>query len=122
MSTINFMMDTMTAEKKHTRRNHSPALKAQMLAECEAPGASVAKVAMVHGINANIVHGWRKAARERAALPVALPAFVPLPIEAAPPVDKRIEVQVRRSAVTMTLTWPLSASAEMSTWMRELLR
>lgn len=122
MSTINFMMDTMTTEKKRTRRNHSPALKVQMLTECEAPGASVAKVAMAHGINANIVHGWRKAAREREAQPVATPAFLPLPIEAAPPVDRRIEVEVRRGALTMMIAWPLSASAEMAAWMRELLR
>ena len=55
-------MDTMATDKKRIRRNHSLALKAQILAECAAPGASVAKVAMAHGINANIVHGWRKLA------------------------------------------------------------
>jgi hypothetical protein len=65
VSTINFMMDTMTTAKKQTRRNHSPALKAQMLAECEAHGSSVDKVAMAHGINAIIVHGWRKARGNR---------------------------------------------------------
>jgi hypothetical protein len=32
-------------------------LKAQILAECDQEGASVAKVAMAHGINVNIVHG-----------------------------------------------------------------
>lgn len=117
------MMDTMDTEKKRTRRNHSAALKAQILAECVAPGASVAKVAMAHGINANIVHGWRRAAREQAAQPVIAPqAFVPLAIEPAPTVERRIEVQVRRGAVSMTIAWPVSASAEMTAWMRELLR
>ena len=43
------------------RRRYSAELKAQVLAECEAPGASVAKVAMSHGINANVVHRWRQA-------------------------------------------------------------
>lgn len=89
----------MTTDKKRTRRNNSPALKAAILTECEAAGASVAKVAMAHGINANIVHGWRKAARERTAQPVAAPSFVPLTIEAAPAADRRIEVQARRGAV-----------------------
>ena len=123
MSTINFMMDTMTTDKKRTRRNHSQALKAQILTECDVVGASVAKVAMAHGINANIVHGWRRAVRERAAAqPVATPGFMPLTIEAAPAEDRRIEVQVRRGAVSMTIAWPLSAIAEMTVWMRELLR
>ena len=117
------MMDTMDTDKKRTRRNHSAALKAQILAECVAPGASVAKVAMVHGINANIVHGWRKAARERTAPPVvAPPTFVPLAIEAESTQDRRIDVHVRRGAVSMTIAWPLSATAQMTVWMRELLR
>ena len=42
--------------------------KAQVLAECEVPGASVAKVAMSHGINTNVVHGWRKLARQARAV------------------------------------------------------
>ncbi|MBK7616772.1 MAG: IS66 family insertion sequence element accessory protein TnpB [Burkholderiales bacterium] len=82
----------------------------------------MARVAMAHGINANIVHGWRKAARERSGQAVTMPGFVPLAIEAAPAADRHIEVEVRRGAVSMTITWPLSASAEMTTWMRELLR
>ena len=38
-------------------------MMAQILAECELSGVSVAKVALAHGISANIVHGWRKLAR-----------------------------------------------------------
>jgi transposase len=53
----------MEAQDSRKRRRYSCELKAQILAECEAPGASVAKVALGHGINANIVHGWRKLAR-----------------------------------------------------------
>jgi len=43
----------MEAEQSRKRRRYSRELKAQILAECEAPGASVAKVATSHGINAN---------------------------------------------------------------------
>jgi len=112
----------MTTDKKLNRRNHSAALKAQVLAECEAPGASVAKVAMSHGINANIVHGWRKLAREHAVSPAATTAFVALAIESTSLPERRIDVELRRGAVSMTMSWPLSASAEMTAWMRELLR
>jgi transposase len=48
----------MEAKKSHKRRRYSPELKDQILAECDAPGASVAKVAMSLSINANILHGW----------------------------------------------------------------
>jgi transposase len=50
----------MASEQTARRRRYSNEMKAQVLAECDAPGASVAKVAMSHGINANVVHGWRK--------------------------------------------------------------
>ena len=123
------MLDTMTTEnKKRIRRNHTAALKAQILAECAAPGASVAKVAMAHGINANIVHGWRKLAREQGVSPVvtattATTTFVPLTFETPmPPAPPRIDVEVRRGPVVMSIAWPLSATAEMASWMRELLR
>lgn len=117
------MMDTMTTDKKRQiRRKHSPALKAQILAECEAPGASVAKVAMAHGINANIVHGWRKLARENSVRSAVATAFVPLAIEPASQPDRRIDIELHRGALLLTVSWPLSASAEMTAWMRELLR
>src|SRR4051812_22962853 len=50
----------MTSEQTARRGRYSNEMKVQVLAECEVPGASVAKVAMSHGINANVVHGWRR--------------------------------------------------------------
>ena len=46
--------------KAATRRRHGDELKAKVLAECEEPGASVAAVAQSHGLNANLVHKWRR--------------------------------------------------------------
>ena len=114
----------MAGNQTATRRRYSKEMKAQVIAECELPGASVAKVAMSHGINANVVHGWRKLAR--GANEVAHPReFVPVAFEAAVAphsCERDIEVEVRRGAVTMKITWPLSAAAEFGAWMRELLR
>jgi transposase len=113
----------MTSEKARTRRRYGAQFKAQVLAECEAPGASVARVAMSHGINDNVVHRWRQLAREAgvAAAPVA-PTFVPLvlPTPAEPRADIRIEL--RRGATSIAVTWPIAAAAEFGIWMRELLR
>jgi transposase-like protein len=52
----------MKDSKKIIRRRHSAELKAQVLSECARPGASVAGVALTHGINANVVHKWRRLA------------------------------------------------------------
>ncbi len=115
----------MTSDKK-TRRRYSEAQKAQVLAECEEPGASVAKVAMAHGINANIVHRWRQLSRgEGLAGPAEASGFVALSL-AAPavptPVAADVRVELRRGPVAITVTWPVSGAAELAAWTRELLR
>ena len=45
------------------RRRYSLAEKQRIIEETRAPGASVADVARTHGINANIVFGWRRLAQ-----------------------------------------------------------
>jgi len=114
----------MATENSRKRRRYGAELKAQILAECAAPGASVAKVAMAHGINANIVHGWRKQAREAGAVAV-VERFVPMAVAPVVPReadDRSIEVELRRGGITVKVSWPMSASMDLSVWMRELLR
>ena len=110
----------MKESKRVTRRRHGAELKAQILSECAQPGASVASIAMSHGINANVVHKWRRLASPGSA-PVAsfIPVALPAP-SAAPQEDIRVEI--RRGATTMTITWPSAAAGECAAWMRELLR
>ena len=128
----------MTAERVVLRRRHSAQLKALVLQQCAAPGASVAKVAMSHGVNANIVHGWRKLARERDGAAVSpprppsslvktaasMPQFLPMSMArtSAPPTPIDIQIELRRGAAAMKITWPITAAAECAAWMRELLR
>lgn len=109
------------------RRRYDDELKAQVLAECEVPGASVAQVAMARGINANVVHRWRQLAREagqetaaakREFVPVAL-APVAAPGNGA---GRDIEIELRRGAIAMKVLWPVSAAADFAAWARELLR
>lgn len=114
------------------RRRHAKALKAQVLAECSEPDASVAAVALAHGLNANLVHKWRRGAglspqsAPRAA-PVAesgacvfVPLQLPQPTTTTATPDIRIEL--RRGATSMTVSWPAEAAVECAAWMRELLR
>ena len=113
------------ASERVSRRRHSAQLIAQVLAECAAPGASVAKVAMSHELNANVVHRWRRqagrAGRANAPALVKVRDFVPVSLaSASAPADIRIEL--RRGATTMAITWPGTAAAECAAWMRELLR
>ena len=44
--------------KSLIRRTHSLEFKTQVLAACRQPGASIAAVALAHGLNSNVVHKW----------------------------------------------------------------
>jgi transposase len=113
----------MKDAKKMTRRRHSAELKAQVLAECAQPGASVARVALAHGINANVVHKWRRLAEGRIVAKRALPEFVPIPMREPVPAPRAdIRIELRHGATSMAVTWPVSAAVDCAAWMRELLK
>ncbi|MFT7773712.1 IS66-like element accessory protein TnpA [Roseateles sp.] len=115
----------MTSDKK-TRRRYSELKKAQVLAECSEPGASVAKVAMAHGINANVVHRWRQLSHGQATTGLAntsefIALTLPAPTESSA-VAPDVRVELRRGPLSITVTWPVSAATELAAWTRELLR
>ena len=113
----------MEQEKLSSRRNYSVQFRALVLEQCAAPGTSVARVALSHGMNANIVHRWRREARDSAASVSArefVPVSVSAPVLAQDCADIRIEL--RRGATTMAITWPSAAAGQCVAWMRELLR
>jgi transposase len=118
-------MDIMNGDKTAKRRRYGAQLQAQILAECEAPGASVARVAMSHGINANIVHSWRRRARAGTVSADVVPAeFVGVAVAQVPEsaVPETIQIQLRRGATMMTVSWPVAAAQQLTAWTRELLR
>nr|WP_241229140.1 transposase [Pseudomonas syringae] len=41
-----------------TRRSYSKSFKDQVIQECAQPGASIASIALSHGLNFNLVHKW----------------------------------------------------------------
>ena len=81
---------------------------------------------MSHGINTNVVHGWRKSARQAGAVTIS-PQREFVPIQLEPPAahrepDRDIEVELHRGNLTMKITWPTAATADFAAWTRELLR
>lgn len=117
-------MDTMEHSKRAGRRRHDDELKAKVLSECEAPGTSIAHVALAHGLNANLVHKWRRQAcgRHSVATP-EVTTFIPVTMtHAAPPMPDDIRIELRRGALAVNVTWPLAASAQCARWLRELLK
>jgi transposase len=117
----------MAQARGRARRRHSTELKAQGLAECAVAGASVAAVALSHGLNANLVHRWRRLAEGREVGPglAVSQAFVALPLtpsDSAPFAPGEIRIELRRAGVSIGVAWPVSAASQCAAWLRELLR
>ena len=118
----------MASGKREARRVHSAQLKAAVLERCAEPGASVAAIALEHGLNANLVHRWRRIAegRERGRREVAVSKqFVPVPIVSQPSAsatEASIRIEIRRAGVAATVQWPIAHAAQCAAWLRELMR
>ncbi|MBP8018678.1 MAG: transposase [Hylemonella sp.] len=123
------IMHTMASEtrtKVPKRRFYSPELKLQVIRECAQPGASIAAVALMHAINANIVHRWLRE-HSQGTLAIRPQAFIPVALDTAcgpstpqPSADIRIEVQ--RANTTIVVHWPLAGGAACAQWLRECLQ
>src|SRR6218665_1350746 len=107
------------AKKKMSQRNGAE-FKQQILSGCAEPGASLARIALSHGMNANVVGKWRRQAG--GALPgTGAPSSVPVPLPpAAHPPAPDIQIELRRGATSVSVTWPLAAAEQCAVWMREL--
>ena len=125
---------TMASETRTTqvpkRRFYSLELKLQVVQTCAQPGASIAAVALQHGINANIVHRWIRehsqgmlATQPQAFVPVTLSAelepVAPQPVGVATPA---IRMELRRGTSSVTVMWPSELAGDCGAWLREWLR
>lgn len=107
------------------RRRPGLELKQIVLAECAEPGAFVASVALKYGLNANLVHKWRRLAQRGDAAAAAgahPPQFIPIAVPQPAPLQQDIRVELRRGPTTISVTRPVTAAVECANWMRELLR
>lgn len=124
------IMHTMASDARTTRapkrRFYSPELKLQVVGACAHPGASIAGVAMQHGVNANIVHRWLRE-HSQGTLVNRPQTFVPVTLSEArqaataqPTGDIRVEV--KRANTTVVVHWPLAGGAACAQWLRECLQ
>lgn len=135
-------MNQISTVERPRRREYSAEFKTSVLEQSRRPGASLAGVALAHGINPNMVHRWIREERQRrelaelqrgaaAFLPVQLPQVPvtqpsPLP-RVVPPVDpsdvgQDIRIEIERAGAKVTVTWPLQSARNCGIWLREWLR
>jgi transposase len=92
------------------RRHHTLEFKQQLVAESSQTGASVAGVALAHGINANQLHKWRRKLLQPNPIPLQgstlLPVTVaPTPMPTAVPAMENypgaIDIELPRARLTI---------------------
>jgi transposase len=129
------IMHTMASDARTTqvpkRRFYSPELKLQVVQTCRQPGASIAGVALQHGINTNIVHRWIRE-HSLGTLVIEPQAFVPVTLSTEPePIASKpvvvaatpeIRMELRRGTSAVTVMWPSELAGDCGAWLREWLR
>ncbi|WP_428776638.1 IS66-like element accessory protein TnpA [Vibrio sp.] len=101
------------------RRRHSKDFKARILEACEQPGASVAGVALANGLNANLVHKWRRLAKVSSSSLSAPTDFIPVPMATSGnmPTDcAHVVLEVDH----IKIQWPLVHIDRAIAWLRLL--
>ncbi|MCS9871954.1 transposase, partial [Pseudomonas aeruginosa] len=109
------------------RRSYPKSFKAQIVEECTQPGASVAGVALSHGLNANLVHKWIR--RQQAQLPAVPSSFIPIPLvpslpatSSAAAADMAIQIAIPHRAGKLSVQWPGNDPEGCARFLRELLK
>ena len=122
---------------RRTHRTYTRQFKADLVAACQQPGASIAAIAGGHRMNANVLHRWLKeherggchqlvagSSSGSAVSASPAPAFIALKLPTAmqEPTACDIKVELRKGAVSMIVTWPISAAGDLAQWTRAILK
>ena len=106
------------------RRQYTPEFKAQLMAESQIPGASVARIALDNDLNANLLRRWITESKQADQQPS--PAFVPinLPAAVAPAVKNSncIRIEIPRPSGPIVVEWPAEQAQQCALFMRTLLQ
>ena len=121
------MTSSSTEREVRRRRRYTPSFKAKIVAACLQGDASIAQVALQHGLNTNLVQTWIRKAKRQNQLP-AVPDFVPLPVPPAAAdlptstsTSSEICIELPSSLGTITVRWPVSEAAQCTRWLKGLL-
>ena len=113
------------------RKRYTKAFKHNVITACAQPGASAARIALEHGLNANMLRKWIRLAQSKSTHKapgfVALPINANAPVQPAPPVKRaadteaiRVEIPYRQQSIS--ISWPVSQTDRCLALLRELLQ
>jgi transposase-like protein len=120
-------MNELSVTKPYQRRRRfSREFKAEIVAKCLEPGASVSRISLDNGLNANMVRRWMSEAQRADKTPGFVPVKLPAATSASsnPSVsDKRstIRIEVPRPGGAVVVEWPAEQAHQCTALLRDLL-
>ncbi|WP_417503112.1 IS66-like element accessory protein TnpA [Marinobacter sp.] len=123
------MNEVSVTKPYQRRRRFSREFKAQIVAQCQEPGASVSRISLDNGLNANMVRRWISESRRGPKTP-ATPGFVPVNLPSATSTpshqsvsDKRstIRIEIPRTGGAVVVEWPAEQAHQCAALLRDLL-
>lgn len=121
------MTPPSVSKAPNKRRRFTAEFKARIVADCLQPNASVARIALEHHLNANLLHKWIRAARQQDVTPTP-PAFLPIALPTLPPqpqtsrAGESIRIEIPRASGSIVVNWPLADGDRCLRWLQDLLR
>ena len=129
-------MNLIKAPMRRSRRRYTEEFKKQAIEACLQPGVSMASIALANGLNANQLRRWVTERQEEVGGSVTLPdqhplemaepsspGLVPITVAIPEPVPSgEIKIEIHRSQMLISVSWPVAQSASCADWLRELLR
>ncbi|MDV8156629.1 transposase [Acinetobacter bereziniae] len=120
------------------RRTFTTEFKQHLIGLCQQPDTSVAKVAMQHQINANLLHKWISQSKSRSPVPEQishqqtdfLPIVLNLPCESQEPETSsainhsvaHISIPLRHSDQMIEIDWPVQSAMELLPLIQSLIK
>lgn len=107
------------------RRKYTPEFKAKLVLASQQPNVSIAGIAQQYGINANLIHKWRHAAKQtNTGHSSPAPAFVPVQSSSAVTFQNTevttVTFEVLLHGSVCKINWPLSHIREAAAWLKAL--
>ena len=109
------------------RRRHTQEFKARIVATCKKADASVSRIALDNGLNANLVRRWISESRRTDHTLTSVPAFVPVSLpaqsSAAHSNPRRcIRIEIPHVGGAVVVEWPADQAHQCAALLRDLLR
>ncbi len=97
------MKRAMDATAKRARRRYTADFRRQVVEQTMVPGASVAKIALDHRLNTNLVFKWRRDQLRQLAGVAPAPKMLPVMLEPSPMLDGKPAQRVAVSVIEIEL-------------------